>query len=77
MFNKVLVCWDDTRSIDNWEDPDELVIETSKISSVGSIIGETDAVLCIAQSVDSTTDQVSGILCIPKCCITLRRNVKG
>ncbi len=70
-----LVYWVDSRSHDKWTQKDEIDLEVSAIRTIGFIAAENENVLCVVSSIDESTDQVLGILCIPKVAIVSRKEV--
>ncbi len=63
------VYWVDSRSHDKWTQKDEIDLEVSVIRFVAA---ENENVLCVVSSIDESTDQVLGILCIPKVSVISR-----
>ncbi len=70
---QVEIRWTDARSQDGWLDHDELEIRLANITTVGFLIHETKHLVCMAPSLDDKTNQMLGLLFIPKTSITSRR----
>jgi hypothetical protein len=68
----VRICWVDARSDDGWTERKDLDIRLAEITTVGMIVEENEHVLCVASSLDKVTGQLSGIMFIPKKCVTCR-----
>jgi len=71
-MQQVQVYWVDARSEDGWTEQKDVEPRLAHITTLGYRVKETDEVLCVAASVDDATDQVSGIMFIPKQCILWR-----
>lgn len=69
-----IIWWVDSRSDDGWTSREDLDIRAAQITTVGFVIEETDDVLCLANSKCAHTNQLSGIMFIPKACIRKRRD---
>ena len=67
----VWVHWDDARSDDGWSEESDLKMQPAQITTLGFLLKETEDLLCVASSVDAHTQQVSGIMFIPKACVRM------
>ena len=74
-----LIKWLDSHSpaANIWIDKDEIDYSTLEINTVGYIIHECKKSITVASQVAvGNSDQVSGVISIPKCCILKRRKLK-
>ncbi len=69
-MNQVRVVWDDARSEDGWVEQEGIELRLAHITTLGWLVQENDAMVCVASSKDEFTGQVSGLMYIPKQCIT-------
>jgi hypothetical protein len=74
-MKEVRIHWLDARSEDGWIEQEELDICAAKITTIGYLIDETEEVVCIANSKEEKTSQLSGIIIIPKVCILTQQNI--
>lgn len=65
----LVVRWLDARSDSCWQDPEKLNETLAEITTVGFLIKETDEILIMADSIDSSTGNVSEITYIPAKCV--------
>lgn len=68
-MNQVQVIWDDARSIDGWIEQKDIELHLARITTLGFVAKESETILCVAASLDDATQQVSGLMFIPKSCI--------
>ncbi len=67
------VQWVDSRCIHGWAHKSEIGTAVSRITTIGYVVRETKAMLCMAASFDKTTGCFQGIILIPKVAITNRK----
>lgn len=73
----ILVDWMDSASYDRWIKPRDIDNTVEVCHTVGWIIAETKDVLAVAAHWGQESQQVAGIMWIPKVAILKRRRLAG
>lgn len=78
MMKLLLIEWLDSASFDSWTAIDTLrKLKPSACQTVGFLLSEDEDYIVLAGSyaANSHNDSACGAMCIPVCCITLRREL--
>lgn len=70
------VIWADSRSEDDWTGIDTLEPKIALCETVGFVVAETDNILCIASTIEGSTNQCCLIIHIPQEAIRKRTPLK-
>lgn len=68
-MRRVVVVWLDSRSEGGWVEKKDLDMESSKITTIGHLVDDDGAVVCIASSIDAYSGLISGLVFIPQECV--------
>lgn len=72
----VKICWLDSRQPNpSWQYIEDIKGQSVECQTMGFIVHEDDKIIMIAQNLGDDGEQASGVITIPKACITNREEI--